>query len=90
MDPLMPSVCGKGVSQPEVTFCDIHTCDLGKGPGKARNLSVPLLAQERVPFPKKLGEQDRVSLEIRLDVHSPPPTLHPQNVLEGFQWALPF
>ena len=27
----MPSVCGKGVSQLEVTFCDIHTCDVGAG-----------------------------------------------------------
>lgn len=70
---LMPSVCGKGVSQLEVTFCDIHTCDVGKEPGKARSLSVPFLAQERVPFPKKLGEQDGVSLAVWLDVHSPPP-----------------
>lgn len=27
---LMPSVCGMGLSQLEMTFCGIHTCDLGK------------------------------------------------------------
>lgn len=39
---LMPSVCGMGVSQLEMTFCDIHTCDLGKGLVKARDLSTPI------------------------------------------------
>lgn len=38
----MPSVCGMGVSQLEMTFCDIHTCDLGKGLVKARDLSTPI------------------------------------------------
>lgn len=39
----MPSMCGMGVSQLEMTFCDIHTCDLGKGPVKARNRSLPVI-----------------------------------------------
>lgn len=32
-----------GVSLLEMTFCDIHTCDLGKGLVKVRDLSVPII-----------------------------------------------
>lgn len=32
----MPSVCGRGVSQLEMAFCDIHVCELGKELGKAQ------------------------------------------------------
>lgn len=38
---VMPSVCGMGVSQLELTFCGIYTCDLDKE--LPRNLSIPIL-----------------------------------------------
>lgn len=64
MNLLMTSVRGMGVSQLEMTFCDIHTCDLGKGLVKVRNLCI----QQQVP---RLNEA--VLLEVWLDLNSPLP-----------------
>lgn len=63
----MPSVRGIGISQLEMTFCDIHTCDLGKGLVKVRNLCI----QQQVPFPEKLVEGGSLAGSMARSEQSP-------------------